>query len=585
TIVLLVLAAAWGQVQEVGQRVLGATLDRRLLGTAGASDEAASVRRVNALGAVAGALIDVGFLVVAYWVLGVPAVNLLAQSAGRTAAGSVLLVILVIGALALVALPARRAIVVLRGQGDPGGRSGTRMVLALAILLALLLVTAGTAAPSVWAAPNVSGDLTVASVPAQAAEPVVQVSWQYLVPFTPSRSQATYALTLACSTGQELGRFREAFTPPKGTMPLGPIGRAGATGASCADWQRVYFADRQAAGLPTTASASWDWLDVKVILHPDRSADVIETHHALFTFGTHASLSWSEPGALTGLSVEDEGQILPLNPTAASDHDARLSTANGQPVLGVWFPAVESPGTRTIVVRYHLANAIEANGSGFRFARQLIGPARTGPVWHTTVEVILPDTVGSDAVDLSTVGAGARDGIANAHTAWFSADDVAGDGNFTAIVSWGGAKPSPLPATATPTPTPTPTETLTPTPTSTGVPSAAATAIPTATKTPTPTPTSGEATNQVVKATRVVATRPPASPTRRPATATPRPTETPLPTATLAPSSTPTLAPTDTATSAPAANNPPPPTDTPVPPTDTPVPPTATATPQPTATF
>src|SRR6185437_3840292 len=168
---------------------------------------------------------------------------------------------------------------------------------------------AGAAAPAVWAAPNVAGDLTVASVP---PESVVMVSWQYLLPFTPSHGQATYALTLACSNGQEIGRFREAFTPPSGTMPLGPIGQIGVTGVTCADWQQVYFADRQAAGLPSTVSASWDWLDVKVVLNADRSADVIETHHALFTFGTHDRLSWSEPGTLTGMTVTDDGQSLPV---------------------------------------------------------------------------------------------------------------------------------------------------------------------------------------------------------------------------------------------------------------------------------
>jgi len=599
TLLVLLLAATRGQVQEFGQRALGASLDRRLLGTAVAISEEESARRVTALGAVAGALLDVGYLLIAYWVLGVPAVDLLLRgpegTLGGTVAGSLLIVALLVAAALLVALPVRRAVVVMRGSRDPGGRSGARVVVAVAIILALLMVTAGAAAPAVLAAPEVLGDLALQSV----ARPEVIVNWQYLLPWTPSHDQATYALRLSCSNGQEIGRFREAFRPPVPSMPYGPAGTTGPTGVGCENWQRVYFADRQAAGLPTSPSLSWDWLDVKAVLHSDNSADVVETHHLLVTSGSYDHLSWSENGSLQRAEVSDDGVTVPLDPARSVAHYARLWTDGEQQLLGLWFPPVAGPSTRTFTASYHLPDAVQPSGQGGRFEREVLGPARTGPVWRTTVEVSLPGAPASDPITLATSGTTARDGLLDQRTAWFEADDVAATGRFTIVVDFD--QPATAPASAvnpSATATPTPTAADTPTPTS-----------PTATATPTPAGAAGTDSTAVTPAADSPTPR--SSPTRQP-TATPRPTSTRAATATPLPTATPPASPTvaatattvsspttaATATNTPApppANNPPAPsapspTNTPAPsatprPSNTPTPSTTpTAVPSPTQT-
>jgi hypothetical protein len=63
--------------------VAGGRLDRGVLGTYAATDESAHERRQSAFGRLVGAFIDVGLLVLAYWIVGAPVANSLVRSSGQ----------------------------------------------------------------------------------------------------------------------------------------------------------------------------------------------------------------------------------------------------------------------------------------------------------------------------------------------------------------------------------------------------------------------------------------------------------------------------------------------------------------------
>lgn len=556
TAVVLLLAAVRSQVQVVGRRALGPGLDRAVLGSQPAPSEEQSERRVGALGAVAGALIDVGFLVVGYWALGVPAVEGLVRATGRTELGSLLLAALLIGALAVLSIPLRRAASVLAAEGKGPSGATTRALPVLTVVASLLLVGSCAAIPAAVIAPRVAG--AFALEPSRG--PTLVVNWEHWLPWTPGREQATFNLSLSCSDGRWLGDFREAiWLDPAAPPPSGNVGRLGPTDVSCDDWRSAYFVKRREAGLSPEPSLSWAWLDVRVVVNPDGTADVTETHRVLFTNGVHRELVWTQGPRVEGEEIEDvevwEGAIryAPEVVDPAAPHAARTWEDGGQRHVGWRFPEVGSPAERTFTIKYRLTGTLRPVAS-LRLERPVVPTGLDTPVWRVTAGVVLPEAFEEGQVRLSTRGSPAISGLVDGRTAWFGARDLPpGDGLVVVVDFPGGPEPTATPsptATALPTGTPPPTETSTPTAT-------------VATEEPTPSPTQTEVATATPSALPSATPRPPtatATSTPRPPTATPTPTNTAIATAT--PTATPTATVTPTLTPTPT----PTPTRTPVPP-------------------
>lgn len=533
---VLVLAALRGPVQAVGREALGPVLERGVLGTEGAATEDDSARRVRALGRVAGALLDVALLVVGYWLLGVPLSRGLAEATHWPAMGSIVLALVILLALGLLLRPileAARVIEETRARPRPAGR---RLVPVLLIALISALVGGCAATPAVLSAPAVVGNLAVGAV----AGPRLFVSWQYWQPWTPSHDQATYNLALACTDGQILGRFREAFRPaPGAAMPYGAVGATGLTDLSCDDWPRAYRADRQAAGLTASSSLSWDWLDVRAVVGPGGEVEVAETHHLLFTAGQHDHLRWSVPGPITSLGLEEDGQAYPFDATARPGSRYARSVAQGdQTAIDWWFPSVTSPATRTYTIRYRLPSALRRDSRGAFLDLPVLVSGRLGPTWRTTVSLVLPPGLGAGEAQLGSIGAPVRAGMIASRTAWFEAQDVPAEESLDLIVRFGETS-SP---TATPTLIPSPTATSTETATITSTPTIeqAVAAADAASSPPSPSSTATEvpATETPIPSATPTLPRPAAT-----ATSTPRPTQTPTLTVTPSPTLTATVTP------------------------------------------
>lgn len=574
-LVLLLLAAVRGPVQTLGRAALAPALDRQMMGTTAAASEEQGSRRVGALGGLVGALLDVGFLVIGYWVLGIPLARALSAATGQSAAGSLVLAALLVATIGVLVLPTRRVASILGEQGGGQRRRPLRLVPPLIVALAAMLVAGCAATPGVLAAPQVVGNVALGG----STGPHLMIDWQYWLPWTPDQGHGTFNLALSCSDGQSIGTFREEFRPGAGTpMPYGATGQTGSAGVSCDQWKEAYLELRQAAGLPSDPSLSWDWLDVKVTVNKDGSASVVETHHVLYTYGSHDHLEWQENGHLADLKVSEDGEAYPVNPPVDPPRMAEILTRDGQQWLELWFPAVTGPAERTYVVSYRLDDAIQSGPTGKRFERQILTTGREGPTWRTTVEVTLPTMNGAQ---LSSPGFATQNGIVDGRTAWFTASDVPTSANLDVVVNF-----DRVPPTATPTFTATPTQTPTATPTATLTPTS--TRTPTATHTRTPTPTA-----KPHRVAAAVATVRPRTPTRQ-ATATRAPTHTPTraptdtatptrqPSPTMTPTALPTMTPTAIPPAAPAA--PPAPTSTPTPQPTAPPTATNTATPAPTDT-
>jgi serine/threonine-protein kinase len=541
TAATLLFVVARRPLQSVCTAAVGPAVDRRLAGVRPAPDEAAAERRVGACAGLVGGILDVGLLIVAYWLLGAPLVSALARATGQSWIGS-----LALGGLVLLAsvilwsrLRAARAIFAETGEERWARRAGAASAMALG--LAALLIAGCAALPTTLATPAAERFGT-------SAGPLdhVLVNWQFWQPDTPRSGESTYNVALSCSNGDALGDFREAFQPVSGgPLPSGNVDlidpRVNLEGMPCATWRDAYFELRQAASLGTQPSLSWNWVDVRVVLGDDGTADVVERHWVAFTEGSADHLEWVEPGgtqgAIQSLDLREGDVAYPLDPTGpAPDRYARSSIAGRQLTVDWLFPLVTAPAERTFTLQYRLPGAIEQVSDRKRFSRQVLLP-RVGPAWRTTVAIVLPASANPDNVVLTTSDAAASRRMLDARTAWFESKDQPSDGNLTVGIEFAD--------TVGPTPTVPPP--AAPTPTSTAVVAVDLTATPTATSTDTATPT--ETPDDSTTAT-IVAT-PSAVPTSTQAAATARPTATRIPVpATSTPSATP-VSPTTTATSSP----------------------------------
>src|SRR5262249_33198236 len=148
---------------------------------------------VSALGRVTTAFMDVVFLLIIYWVLGVPLSNALVQATGQPALGSLVLGAFAVAALVTVVSAARRAADHLADSGAVPRARATALI-TVAAVLAALLVAFGMAAPVALAGPS-----PISSPAVSPATDVVVVNWDFWSPFSPRADQATYALALSCS--------------------------------------------------------------------------------------------------------------------------------------------------------------------------------------------------------------------------------------------------------------------------------------------------------------------------------------------------------------------------------------------------
>jgi hypothetical protein len=551
TAATLLFIVARRPLQSVCTAAVGPAVDRRLAGVRPAPDEAAAERRVGACAGLVGGILDVGLLIVAYWLLGAPLVSALARATGQSWIGSVALGGLVVLASAILwsRLRAARAIFAETGEERWARRAGAASAMALG--LAALLIAGCAALPTTLATPATERF-------GASAGPLdhVLVNWQFWQPDTPRSGESTYNVALSCSNGDALGDFREAFQPVSGgPLPSGNVGltdpRVNLELMPCATWRDSYFGLRQSAGLGTQPSLSWNWVDVRAVLGADGAADVVERHWVAFTEGSADHLEWVEPGdaqgAIQSLDLREGDVAYPLDPTGpAPDRYARSSLAARQLTVDWFFPLVTAPAERTFTLQYRLPGAIEQVGDRKRFSRQVLLP-RVGPAWRTTVAIVLPDSANPNNVVLTTSDAAASRRVLDARTAWFESKDQPSDGSLTVGIEFAD--------TVGPTPTVPPP--AAPTPTSTAVVAVDLTATPTATSTDTATPTEtpDDSTTATVVATAsptpIEAASPSAVPTSTQAAATARPTatRTPVP-ATQTPSRTP-VSPTTTATSSP----------------------------------
>jgi hypothetical protein len=598
---LLLLIGVRSQLNAVIRAPLGGRLDRGLLGTSAAVDELAQQQRTGAFGRIVGALIDVGLLVLAYWVIGAPIAAALVRSTGQAWIGAAALAVLlaaIVAVLGVAVLQTRRTL------EDTGGAAWRARATALAVLCLLLIPLAtvlGAATPAALATPAATGALELQP----SRVPMLVVDWDFWLPWTPDQDQATYQLALSCTDGTRIGEFRETFRPPQGApMPAGRVGQLGLTSLPCDAWPAEYAARRQAAGLGNTSSLSTDALDVSATVNSDNSVDVVETHRVTFTSGAqdHVAVRLGAPTTnLSRLSVS-EGDVQyavdPSGPLPA--RYARSWQEGGQTWVGWWFPAVGSPAQRTYTIAYRISGAVrDTPDSGHAIDWRVLPADPDQPIWMATLALKLPDDVPSDTVHLQADGAPVQSGVLDGRSAWFTAASALAATPLEATVDFGGqaaAAPTPTPVpTHTPAPSSTPTSSPTAAPTPTAVPSESPTEVPVATEVPTEEPSTSPTVLTTLSATPTVLTP----------TATPSPMETQVPEPspsvedTPEPSPTPTDAPqpSPTARDTPAATativvtpTPPPaetlePTATPPPtPTDTSVPteaPTSTRTPQP----
>ncbi len=72
------------------------------------------------------------------------------------------------------------------------------------------------------------------------------------------------------------------------------------------------------------------------------------------------------------------------------------------------------------------------------FQRQVVSPRQSGPVWRTTVEVAIPNTVPTGGVGLDSTGSPTRHDLIDGHTAWFEGTDLSNAGSLTVVINLSG---------------------------------------------------------------------------------------------------------------------------------------------------
>ncbi len=610
-VLLLLLIGMRSRLNAFGRPALGGRLDRGLLGSYAADDEAQQLRRQGAFGRIVGALIDVVLLVLVYWILGAPLAAALVRSTGDEWIGTAALAILlaaVVGVLAVAVLQSRRT---LEQTGGPAWRARATAFGVLCLLLVPLAAVGGAAAPAALAMPAAAGALELQ--PPRGA--MLVVDQDFWVPWSPGQTQATHELVLSCTDGSSIGDFRETVQPAGGApMPAGQVGPPGRTNVPCSDWLVEYAARRQAAGLGDTPSQSWDGLNVSATLNPDNSVDVVETHRVLFTAGSHDHVLarvGAPAGDLTNLRVSEGDVTFATDPPTPQPRYATSWEEDNLYWVEWFFPTVDSPSVHTYTVAYHLNNAVSLTPDALRRTLdwQVVPPDPQEPIWLATVQMNVGGGIQPDSVHVQATGAPAQSGLLGGPAAWFTAaSPIASQPLVASIDIPNSAPPPPLTPAPIPSLTPTPLATSTPAPTDeptvapsdTPTPEATPTDAPTDIQTEVPTPSPATPTALVV--------RPTTTPSRVPTPGdTPVATDTPEPDATVDPGTptpeasptvgdTPTIAPTTAPTDVPITDTPTVvvATSTPVPvtpttpptvaPTDTPVPPTAvppTSTPEP----
>jgi serine/threonine-protein kinase len=440
---LLLLLGLRSRVHAFARPSLGARLDRGMLGMYAAPDEQVNQRRQGAFGRIASALIDVGFLVVAYWVLGAPIAASLVRSTGHEWIGTAALAILllaVIGVLALAMLGSWRT---LAETGGPAWRARAGALTVLLLFFLPMLVVGGAAAPAALAMPAATGALELQPI----RVPLLIADWDFWLPFTPRQDQATYQLGLSCTDGRKVGQFREAFQPAAGVpLPAGQVGTLGRTNVACDNWPAEYAARRAAAGLGTAASLSWDALDVRATVNSDNSVDVVETHHVVFTSGRHdrlAVMAGAPAAGLGQLGVADGELAYTVYAgdaaigVPAPPRYARSWQIGNQYWVGWWFPAVTSPADRTYVISYRLTGAVQTTADARRALRWRVAPPDPlEPIWLATVQVRLPAPVDAAAVRLAVDGVTGQSRMLDGQTAWFAASSAVSDRPFDTAVEF-----------------------------------------------------------------------------------------------------------------------------------------------------
>ena len=591
-IAMMMLAAARSQIQAVGHAALSARIDRGLLPTTPAPDEAQAVRRVDAFGGIVAAMLDVFYLVLAFWLLGMPAAQALDRIAGRSGFGSLLLGLLAVCSIVLFVVRVRRALTVVAATGGQRFAAQSRVLSGAAAILVGMLVAGCSATPGVLAMPATAGGLALEPL----GIPRLGISWEYVLPWTPDPAHATFDIALSCSDGRAIGQYREAF-PSLDAAAMASAGRRTVwTDTPCDAWRDTYFAHRRAAGITQGSSLSRDWLDVQATVNRDFTVDIVESHRVLFTAGSHYHLTWdegdaSETGELRNVEVwEGSTRYVAADTDPTAPYRYRYSDVEGQQRVEWWFPAVESPAERTFTIRYRLEGAVQP-ASSWRLERTIVAAGGAQPVWRTTAEVILPEGLELEEADTGARGMTYRNGVLGGKTAWFEARDVPAGASFAIIVEFTDGSETPKPTatrTITPTPTTRPTAravvtaraSVTSSPTPTTIATGTATQTVTASASPTPSATSTSTGLAIVPDTTATLTSTPVW----------MPSTTPTSVATLTPSavptSSPTVAPSITPTKAPPSITPTaPPTATPTTPpkpnpTVTPTaPPKATITP------
>jgi hypothetical protein len=432
---LVVLVLVRSPLQAASQRALAPRLDRGLLGTALSSSEEASARRVDAVGELIGALLDLGLLGAAYWLVGLPLVATLGANA-QPWLGPALLAGVILAAIGLVWGRVQRASHTLAETTESVWLVRARALPGIALALIALLLASCSSTPVPVAIASAQSTVSLLQAPRTAG---LILNWDYLTPRTPATDQATLTLAFSCADGRWIGQFQEAFRPadPQ-SMPLGTVGFPGVTGATCDQWQEVYFARRRAAGLPDQPSVSWGGLDVRVTLNPDGSADVVETHRVLFTFGHFDHLQWAEQvgsATLSQLAVQEGGVSYPLGTADSSGRRATLDVANGLATITWYFPSVASPSQRTFVLRYHLANALQAAGAGHQVQLQLLTGTLAGPVWAANALVIAPTPVPPGQATLTSTGVDAITSQPDPRSFSFAATNVPANATWQIAVT------------------------------------------------------------------------------------------------------------------------------------------------------
>jgi tRNA A-37 threonylcarbamoyl transferase component Bud32 len=577
--ILLLLAALRGPTLALGKTAFGARLDRGLLGASAASSEEHSARRAAALGGIAGALIDVGFLLIGYWVIGVPATAALIRLTGEPAFGSVVLAGVLVLALLATLASLRHAATTLAETGGSQWRARARAFTVLALAAVASLVAVGGAAPVAIAGPSPVGAQGLTPAMTRVGPPTVVVDWDFWLPWTPRQEESTYNLSLRCSNGQPIGQFHEAFEPPAGQiLPAGNAGQLGATSVPCDEWQQVYLARRHAAGLPDAASFSWEWVDIQASLNSDRTVDVVETQRVQFNVGRHKSLSWNMGdmgAAMSNLEVWEGDSAFPVVANGSlGEHYAQTWDNGGERWVSWSFPELSGPAVRTYTLKYRLAAGSASPDAATLFKQIVAAPERREPVWRTTVQVHVPDELAQTDLGLNASVAAAQTGRIDPRTLWFETSALAGGEGLSVAVNLPSTRPpdptiqpssnrtladavGASPAVSAPTVGPPASSPPVPTSTSTARPTAQVPAVASPTEgaggSPTATSMPGAEVSATATIAPVLSDEPTATVEADPSSPPAQQDDTPAPTVTVSPSPsiTPTSSPTATAPATP----------------------------------